>query len=364
MRTKKKINIALIILLLNFLNCQKKENNSEVKTIINIDKIKQNSVGFSDKYESLPKLSLEEISIEEFNKLNTTKNPIAKIPINYKADFYHVELDNKIIKLKGKIKKTVTNQNIDGAAWYNFLGFYPTLNMYAFSKNSITENLNFSEFILINKSNGQISNILSLGDGKIENPVPSSKNQYLAYFYNQVYTDNNSFLGIVKFDTKNNLKEFKSFISENFKIYQIAWAENDILLIKTSSDNGKNFKYYKSDILSENNVDNAFKNDEWNGKYFLKSTNRDNINTIYNITINSLENISIKINEDKNEYNYSNLKAEKLNNTKIKIIYNPSSEDEMGTIYIEKLDSDYFISGNPIYFINPGNNEMPLEKIK
>ena len=56
----KKKNLLLIsILFLNFINCQQKYNNS--KTIINVDKIEQKSVGFSDKYEALPKLDIEEM---------------------------------------------------------------------------------------------------------------------------------------------------------------------------------------------------------------------------------------------------------------------------------------------------------------
>ncbi|MBF4491721.1 hypothetical protein IR010_04145 [Flavobacterium sp. MR2016-29] len=244
----KKINLLLLsILFLNFINCQKKDNNS--KTIINVDKIEQKSIGFSDKYEALPKIDIEEISVSEYKRLNVTKRPIIKIPVNYDANYYNLETNDKIIQLK-RGKRVESNGSATN--WYDFLGFYPTLNMYAFSRNSVSESLNFSEFMLLNKSNGEIINIISSGDERIENPIPSSKKQYLAYFDNQVYASNNSFLGILKFDEKNKLKEYRSLISENFNIYQIAWGENDVLLIKTSSDNGKKFKYYKSNILSQN----------------------------------------------------------------------------------------------------------------
>ncbi|MCM0666441.1 hypothetical protein [Flavobacterium tyrosinilyticum] len=244
----KKINLLLIsILFLNFINCQKKDSNS--KTIINIDKIEQKSVGFSDKYEALPKLDIEEISISEYKRLSVTKKSLIQIPLNYDTKYYSVETNDKIVQLRREKK---VESNGSAVNWYDFLGFYPTLNMYAFSRNSVSESLDFSQFMLMNKSNGEILNIISSGDDRIENPIPSSKKQYLAYFDNQVYTANNSFLGILKFDEKNKLKEYRSLISENFNIYQIAWGENDVLLIKTSSDNGKNFKYYKSNVLSQN----------------------------------------------------------------------------------------------------------------
>lgn len=213
----KKINLLLIsILFLNFINCQKKDNNS--KTIINVDKIEQKSVGFSDKYESLPKLDIEEISVNEYKRLSVTKKTLIGVPVNYDTNYYNIETNHKIVQLKREKK---IDSNGTATSWYYFLGFYPALNMYAFSRNSVSESLNFSEFMLLNKSNGEIVNIISSGDERIENPIPSSKNQYLAYYDNQVYTANNSFLGILKFDKKNKLKEYRSLISENFNIYQI-----------------------------------------------------------------------------------------------------------------------------------------------
>ncbi|BAP29911.1 uncharacterized protein CHSO_0874 [Chryseobacterium sp. StRB126] len=102
----------------------------------------------------------------------------------------------------------------------------------------------------------------------------------------------------------------------------------------------------------------------WNGHYHFEASNRDQIKTSYDITINSLNDISIQINEDGDQESYSHIQAETLNDDKIKLIFNPSLEDEMGIIYIEKSDNIYLISGYPIYFINPGNNEMPLIKEK
>ncbi|MDR4891084.1 MULTISPECIES: hypothetical protein [unclassified Chryseobacterium] len=103
--------------------------------------------------------------------------------------------------------------------------------------------------------------------------------------------------------------------------------------------------------------------DFWTGEYHFEASNRDEAKTVFDITINSLENISVDVTEEGTTNKYSKLKAEEVNHQKIKIKYDNSSED-MGVIYIEKSDNNYFISGNPIYFINPGNNEMPLQKLK
>lgn len=102
----------------------------------------------------------------------------------------------------------------------------------------------------------------------------------------------------------------------------------------------------------------------WEGVYHFEASNKDEIKTSYDITIKSLNDISIQINEGEDKESYSHIKAEVLNDDKIKLVFNPSLEDEMGIIYIEKSDNTYLISGYPIYFINPGNNEMPLIKEK
>jgi hypothetical protein len=104
--------------------------------------------------------------------------------------------------------------------------------------------------------------------------------------------------------------------------------------------------------------------DPWKGSYHFEALNRDQIKTSYDITISSLNDISIQINDDGDKVSYSHIKAEVLNDDNIKLAFDPSLEDEMGIIYIEKSDDAYLISGYPIYFINPGNNEMPLIKEK
>lgn len=120
-----------------------------------------------------------------------------------------------------------------------------------------------------------------------------------------------------------------------------------------------------NDILVASNVKNISQvNNHWKGIYHFEASNRDNSKTSFDIIIKSLNDLSININEDGIKSNYSHIRAKNISSEKIEIIYDSSLEGEMGTIYIEKSNNGYFISGNPIYFINPGNNEMPLKKIK
>jgi hypothetical protein len=60
---------------------------------------------------------------------------------------------------------------------------------------------------------------------------------------------------------------------------------------------------------------------------------------------------------------YKNLKGDKVEDDKIKIVFNKKYEN-MGFIYIQKYENEYIISGDPIANINPGNDEYPLKKIK
>ncbi|THV61887.1 hypothetical protein [Chryseobacterium candidae] len=154
---------------------------------------------------------------------------------------------------------------------------------------------------------------------------------------------------------------FLSYSCEQKKEQKSITAINKTELNKTDSLISHN-ENESSTVVTDNNFK---KNniDFWKGEYYFEASNRDEAKTVFNITINSLEDISIDVTEEGTTNKYSKLNAEEVNHQKIKIKYDDSS-DEMGIIYIEKSDDNYFISGNPIYFINPGNNEMPLQKLK
>ena len=60
---------------------------------------------------------------------------------------------------------------------------------------------------------------------------------------------------------------------------------------------------------------------------------------------------------------YKNLKGEKMDDNKLKITFNKEYGD-MGTVYLQQHENEYDISGDPISFINPGNNEFPIRKVR
>lgn len=130
-----------------------------------------------------------------------------------------------------------------------------------------------------------------------------------------------------------------------------------------NKSNSQKTEIQKNTSLHQDNDITNKNNDFWKGSYHFEASNRDDAKTIFDITINSLEDISLDVIEEGVKNKYSSIKADEISNEKIKINYDNSS-DNMGTIYIERSGNNYFISGNPIYFINPGNNEMPLQKLK
>lgn len=107
-----------------------------------------------------------------------------------------------------------------------------------------------------------------------------------------------------------------------------------------------------------------FSSNKWNGKYYFESRNKDDLKTSFEISIMDLKNITIKyIGDDEPVEEYKNLVAKNISSNKIKIIFNKKYE-ENGYVNIEKVDDKYYISGDLIYLINPGSDNLPLKKIK
>ncbi len=113
-------------------------------------------------------------------------------------------------------------------------------------------------------------------------------------------------------------------------------------------------------------VINKYKsNNIWKGKYFFEIRNKDNLLTRFIININNVNNIEVKhVSDGNKEEIYSNLSLIKQESENIiKIIFN-SKYEEMGEIYLEKSGNSYIISGKAISFINPGNDQYEIKKIK
>jgi hypothetical protein len=151
-------------------------------------------------------------------------------------------------------------------------------------------------------------------------------------------------------------KDSTIIIKEISKGHDVTDDGHDIIVNSNSI-----VKYYIRD-------DGKFENLNWKGTYFLGAIDKQNNKTSFSIKIQDLNNISVQIIYSPDEIeNYKNIIAEVIEDNKIKIIFNPKlndGENKMGEIFITNNGSDYFISGEPIYFINPGNDNLALKKLK
>ncbi|MEJ7560784.1 MAG: hypothetical protein WKF66_20905 [Pedobacter sp.] len=104
-------------------------------------------------------------------------------------------------------------------------------------------------------------------------------------------------------------------------------------------------------------------NVNWEGQYSFNALNKDGLITSFEITIADINNILlVYISDSGKPETYKNLKAQVLQTDQIKIIFNKEYGD-MGAITLEKSNNEFMISGQPIYYINPGNNTRIIKKI-
>lgn len=134
---------------------------------------------------------------------------------------------------------------------------------------------------------------------------------------------------------------------------------NNVASKKISKES--NTENVRSKDLKTKNQDST---DIWKGKYYFEAKNKDDLKTSFEISIKQLDDISVKYSSDDNKPEvYNHIVGELINPEKLKINFNVNY-DEMGIIFLEKDGDEFIISGEPIYFINPGNDNMSIKKIE
>ena len=159
------------------------------------------------------------------------------------------------------------------------------------------------------------------------------------------------------------------YIDNDLNLWTLEIEEEEDGIIVKSWNQYKLEKETGKIILVKENIINNKVNDKntkignWNGKYFFEKTNRDELKTSFNIEIKNMNSISITyVSNDEKPETYKNLIAEKIDDDKIKIVFN-KKYGEMGFVYIQQSENEFIISGAPISNINPGNDEFPLNKL-
>ncbi|MCX8532637.1 hypothetical protein [Chryseobacterium luquanense] len=341
------IQIFILAVILFSCNKEKKaqEKPSVQKNIIDIKSLKYFEVGYLDKFEALPSLEFSEITRDEYDNLKSTSNSITNSPLPIKDNNYLLEINNKILKLK-----TDENVSKEGENKYEYLGFYPTLNMYAFSANSSSDNLGFSELELINKSDFSACRIISVGDDKVENPIISPQTKYLVYHYNYVYDDHKSFVGVLKINSDKTFTEYRSFSSNDFNILETAWFAEDFVGIKVTSDNGKTFNYYKASLSAINNKESSYSK-TFDGNYSVyvetEATSTGMASISYSFKING-NNAILETNTYHEPIRCNGKYLIKINNNILELSYSDEEENcrsDSPVFYIKKEENKFFIKG-------------------
>jgi hypothetical protein len=235
-----------------------KSNTNEQKEINNEDFSQVNSssisVGNVTRYDSLPKLSFEKITETTYLHYKNQQKTQLVVPKLPESDsFFYVITKFKKWAFK---KATLHAGDIDGENWEAFIGYYPALKMYAITHNSVSEHLGFGNLSLIDSLTSVEYSLISIGDGAVVAPIPSPNNQFLVYYDNAIYDDNNSFICVLKINSGQNtpdfLKEYMSYHSKDWAIEDVVWMNDRSFVLKVYEEryennvNVKHFSYYQS----------------------------------------------------------------------------------------------------------------------
>lgn len=209
------------------------------------------AVGYVENYEKQPKIKFTKSSKAEYEQCKKSSEPVKLKIKESKADF---TLSTKVKPFK--LKKT--NNEANDFNGYEYIGYYRKLKMYAFTENSMADNLGFGTFALLDSVNANYYNIISIGDGAIETPIPSPNGKYLVYYYNRLYDGDSSFIGLLEVNRNGKpsqvFKEKQNYDTERFAVEGIRWLNDKTLIVKayhTVKKDGKRetiIQYYKANI--------------------------------------------------------------------------------------------------------------------
>ena len=123
-----------------------------------------------------------------------------------------------------------------GDRGYELLNYFPETKIYALNHNFISDDLGFSQLVLIDSVTDYQYELESNGDNALEAPVFSSNNSYFATFRNKIYEDNGSTIAIFKINHKEKPKTYLTLKSVDtfveFNIESICWKNDKTLLLK------------------------------------------------------------------------------------------------------------------------------------
>lgn len=187
------------------------------------------AVGYADRYDSLPQVSFQIAEKQLYEKAA----PAPKMIFNHaevEQDTLIIPTANDRIMLK---KYDDSLGQGDGFRGWQYMGYFPRLQMHALVSHNVSEDLGFSEMVLIDSATSDRYGIVSIGDAAVELPVPSPDGRFLAYYYNHVYERNSCFIGVLAVQNgKNRLFERMSFQTKDWAVEDIRWLDNRSFVVK------------------------------------------------------------------------------------------------------------------------------------
>ncbi|THD32372.1 MAG: hypothetical protein DI588_07055 [Flavobacterium johnsoniae] len=209
------------------------------------------AVGYADRYDSLPQLRFQIAEKQLYEKAA----PAPKMVFSNAA----VELDTLIVptasgSMKYKKYDDSPGQDDDFRGW-QYMGYFPSLQIHALVRHDVSEHLGFSEMVLLDSTTSDRYTIVSIGDAAVELPVPSPDGRHLAYYYNPVYERNSCFVGLLglsdgRGDAHGSISEKASFLTKDWAVEDIRWIDNTAFIVKAYTVIGqgalksKQYAYY------------------------------------------------------------------------------------------------------------------------
>jgi len=217
------------------------------------------AVGYADRYDILPQLRFQ---LAE-RQLYEQAAPAPKMIVSNAA----VEQDTLVVPTADG-RKTFKKYDdspgqADGFRGWQYMGYYPSLQIHALVSHDVSEHLGFSEMVLLDSTTSDRYRIVSIGDAAVELPVPSPDGRHIAYYYNPAYERNSCFVGLLRLsdssgDTHARISEMASFQTEDWAVEDIRWVDNTAFIIKAYTVIGqgalesKQYAYYLARIDPEN----------------------------------------------------------------------------------------------------------------
>ncbi|SKB84060.1 hypothetical protein SAMN05660841_02623 [Sphingobacterium nematocida] len=214
----------------------------------------QITVGFADRYDSLPTLDFKPAAADRYEKLSAAP-PLVQTGVTLKKNEITVPTAQGGILLKPYDDQSQG----DGFRGWEYKGYLPIPKMHALVSQHVSEHLGFSDMVLLDSISATRYVIASIGDGAVEVPIPSPKGQFLVYYYNYVYERNSCFVGVLRIAEPNNSAEFRlaelmSFQTKDWAVKDIRWIDDHSFIVKaytvqrTSTSERKQYAYYLAKI--------------------------------------------------------------------------------------------------------------------